>query len=660
MARVSFALRRSGSDRGSYAQFDSATFDSQYGVERTDIDFYLRADGIQLPPAEFSENFFEATSSSYGQVDLNWGVNIYQPEVGGASVPTSVDIVGVLVVYSDSGQPQTLSSGDLIVPETNSLFSFTHNVTEGKWAYYSLFAHYKSSVGDNYYERLASLEVLPPRNYGSTNLLWKRIPEFYRLQDDSIGDLVTDFDSTYLYNVLGALPGGDRIGPLFRYLSIIGFDIDRIRTIVDYLMVSKDPLLSNAEALDALSVELGIYLMSSEIGAARLRNLINDIGYFSRSKGTINSIDYLIKSLAGSGAEINESTGEVSIYAQRVNYVPDPKTMASVGLLTDRPAHFVEVLELDPLKFQQSYDPTSYVQGASATYPLPASGTSYEAGMYWTSVSVGVFAGASIGVGDVIMAYGSGTAWNTVEFYVYADSIDATNYGSESSYSRSDNEYTPVTSGASAGITHALMRINSPVPVKLGDRVGFSIHSNQGTDYLIGSTTVSTIKAVRVVDSTGSHMGWTDFQLKSGDAPAFEVLITNGANSDTWTAGYVEFVVDMKEVNDRGIGPFEVGRVLVERNIIGKYFDGSRIDGGWIIDSNALTDYRWARSPNSSLSMYTEDFGRTRSVVEAFLSRALPITESVKYTIVDYTKIPGVELIAQIAPTTVPLSYVSA
>jgi hypothetical protein len=659
MARVSFALRRSGTDRGSYAQFDSATFDDQYGTARADIDYYLRSDGIQLPPAEFPENFFEVRSSTYGQVDLEWGVTIFQPTVGGASVPSVVDIVGVIVVYSDSGQPQTLGSGDVIVSETNSQFSYVHDVPAGKWAYYSLFAHYKSSVGDDYYERLASLEVLPPRNYGSTNLLWNRIPEFYRLQDDSIGDPVTNFDSTYLNNVLGSLPGGTKIGPLFRYLSIIGFDIDRIRTIVDYMMVSKDPLLSNSEALDALSIELGLYLMTSEIGTSRLRNLINDIGYFSRSKGTIDSLSYLVKSIAGSDVEVDEATGEISVYAQRVNYVPDPKSMASAGLLTDRAAHFVETLELDPLKFQQAYDPTSFSQGASATYPQPSSGVSYEAGMYWTSASAGTFAGASVGVGDIIMAYGTGTAWDTIQFYVYADGIDATNYGTASSYTRSANEFTPVTSGASLGITHALMRINSPVPVKLGDRVGFSIHSNQGTDYLIGAKTISTIKAVRVVDSDGNHMGWTDFQLKAGDAPAFEVLITNGATASTWTAGYVEFVVDMKEVNDRSIGPFKVSRVLVERNIIGKYFDGSRIDGGWIIDTSSLSDYRWARSPNSSLSLYTEDFGRTRAVIESFLTRALPITESLKYSIVDYTKIPGVELIAQIAPTSVPLFYTS-
>jgi hypothetical protein len=454
--------------------------------------------------------------------------------------------------------------------------------------------------------------------------------------------------------VLGGLPSYvSNVGPLYRFLSIFGFEMDRIRTIIDYIETSKDPRIADSEALTALAYETGVNLFSSYLGAERLRNIINDIGYFSRSKGTKESLSYIAKSIANSDVDIDYAKNTIKVYAQRVNYVPDPKNMASAGLLLHRSAHFVEELRLDPSLFQQTFDPSSFNQASSATYPQPLVGTTYRQGMWWTCSASATFDGFDVEIGDKIMAYGTGTAWDTINFYVYADAIDSTNYGADVSYVKTDNSFAYVSTGASVGITHALMRANSPVPVKLGDKVCFSIHSTQGVNYRSGDDVFSTIKAVRVVDSSGNHMGWSNKIVPYGGTTTHEVKIVANATEDSWTVGYVEFLVDMELVDDRDLGPFEVSKVLVERNHIGSYFDGDKPLGNWIFgDVSVLKDYRWLKGQDSSLSVYTEDYGRTKEVIGSYIPSVLPITQSGRFSITDYSYVGGKDLIEALAEDT--------
>src|ERR1700741_1653963 len=168
MARVSFRLRNTSGELGSYLRYD----EDELGP-RTDYDSALRADGLQLAPQEFSESFFDATSVCYGEVDLTWAVNIVD------TITADPQITGVVVVYSPNGEPQTIASGDILVESTNTFNHTQGGLTEGRWAYYSLFVHYESNAGDNYYEKVASVAELVPKNYGSNLLLWNRIPEYY-------------------------------------------------------------------------------------------------------------------------------------------------------------------------------------------------------------------------------------------------------------------------------------------------------------------------------------------------------------------------------------------------------------------------------------------------------------------------------------------------
>jgi hypothetical protein len=81
----------------------------------------------------------------------------------------------------------------------------------------------------------------------------------------------------------------------------------------------------------------------------------------------------------------------------------------------------------------------------------------------------------------------------------------------------------------------------------------------------------------------------------------------------------------------------QVGKLLLERSSGGAYFDGSTTLGGWLIDSNTISDYRWynEEDPDSSIepdrtdtfSVYNSNYSKTRAVVHRMLSSFLPITE---------------------------------
>lgn len=427
MARVSFTLQKYDANKGSYLRYDEAI------AARPDYDSALKAEGLQLAPTAFTEAFFDATSVCYGEVSLSWGVEI-EP-VGPLPVVT-----GMVMVYSPNGEPQTISSGQVLV-ESSTDFSFEHtDVPQGHWAYYSLFVHYTSNSGDDYYERAASINVLLPRNYGSTLALWNRIPEFYRNQDQAIAD--QEVANGVYRPAPCAAPGlvDDDVpmGPLFKYLSIIGYDMDRMRTILDYTMTAKDPNLADSEVLDALADEMGVSMSTSDLGASRLRNVVNDVGYLRRSKGTPSSIEAYGQAIGISDIEIDQAAHTIRRFSQRVNYVTVPKT--ATGIVQHRPAHENEELT-----------PTPFAGSAYATPPrYTVTGTAFQSN-------------------------------NT---------------------------------GASAGVTHALIHISSPIPVRVGDSVGFSVHSGIGTE---------AIKWVRIVDDAGVQQGISYDKKRADGAPAYQV-----------------------------------------------------------------------------------------------------------------------------------------
>jgi len=647
MALKSFSLRRPAPDRGSYVRYDPDTqnvaasagipgdwiIDDPYGTR--DVDRYLRSDDYLIPPNEFVESFIEANSVEYGVVDLRW-----EMPLASTIEETPAATEGILV-YSPVGSPLTVQSGTVLQQSSNN-FSYRHiNVTQGKWAYYGLFVRYQSTIFGDWYEKVADIEVLVPNNYQSVLELWKRIPQYYRELDIQHSDAIAvNPNSDYAKVSLGALPGGFVVGPLFRFLSIFGFEMDRMRTIIDHVIVSKDPAEANTEMLTALTAMMGLPYTADEISGERLRALLDDIGYIRRNKGTEIGAELYGSAFSGSAVDIDAATKCITFYAQRVNHILDP--LNASGLASARPAHECEVQR--PLYNRGTYDPTTYVEGDPNTYPSKGGDSSYVPGMYWTAASATTFNNIPVDVGDKIIAYSKDGG---VEFAVHGDAFLADNYDSYNIYSYSgpaEAVYTPNGSGDADGVTHLMFQIDCPIPVKSGDRVAFSVHSAVGTEAL---------KWVRLVTKERDVVGYSTGVTKAGDAPAAQALAIDNLNEDGYTVVLIEFLIDISSVDK-----YQLKYLLAERNRLGEYFDGSFTRGGWLTDpdGNRASDYRWSDDGNNlsgfndgtpfySISVYSEDFRRTRALLFNSFKRALPITVADAYEFCAFDAVPGMDAI---------------
>lgn len=330
-------------------------------IQADDVDG-LRAGGVLTAPAEAVEAFLEVNNICYGhespescelctgQVVVSWEI----PTVAVADLGADPEVCGFILTYSTTGAPETVDDGTILMDYTRPTSSdvvpdsVTHGgLHEGRWVYYSLFANYRDqfTTDGGWYERVASIAEIIPKDYASTLSLYNRIPWHYRNLDEAQGDIPS---STACY---GTLPVGGKIGPLYKYLSIIGFEMDRIKTLVDHNMVALDPVLTGPETLEALAGHLGTSLSSADLGTSRLRSLLDNIGTFRRTKGTERGTEFFLEAVTGRSASIDDDTDEITLYSQRVNHILDPQNTGTYGSIETEvltgPADLFSSLSLD-------------------------------------------------------------------------------------------------------------------------------------------------------------------------------------------------------------------------------------------------------------------------------------------------------------------------
>jgi len=330
MAYVSFRVRREDlvgtpdtNPFGSYVRGIETT--SPTGSTRLDSDFALRADGfVEAVPGLIVEAEFSATARSYSSVRLNWSeFSVVDPETNGSG---DTEIQAIVVVYSRTGAPETVADGEIIKRQEHydNTYAVDHSgLAEGEWAYYSLFLHWNQNgtgiSGVNWYERVATLQELVPKNHGSIDALWNRIPRYYREND------YVDADD----------PEDALHGHLHRLLEIFGFEMDRTRTLIDSVVAQYDPRVTETESIEQLANMLGLEVNIDDIGTSRIRQIIQDIGYYRQRKGTLDAARQYMTALSGCNVDVVESTVSprytFRVYAERSNLVADSLFVVTSG-----------------------------------------------------------------------------------------------------------------------------------------------------------------------------------------------------------------------------------------------------------------------------------------------------------------------------------------
>ena len=655
MARKSFVVRStsdSGQAVGSWLRYEPGV-----GV---DDDTKLRSDNLITAPVlsdifnerypSYSVGFFEGYIDTYNTVNLSWDAPL-QTTLGVAPIPTKL-----ILVYSTLGEPVTINDGIYLL-ETSTATKYTHVVPEGKWAYYSIFVKYEDNAGNVFYELGTTLSILVPKNYNSASDLFSKVPVYYRLQD-------------------GTMDTAGIGGPLERFISTFGFEVDRMRTTIDFLMTCKDPEIANSYILDVLSNDLSVGLLSEELGPYRLRSILNNIGNLRRTNGTEQGIKDFYTALTGSNVTVDSVNKKIKVYAQRVNLLKDPNIEYGLSNSLDAGAPGTAAF------------PILYDAGSPATASSPSgfTGTSADLLISTTGASVGTISGSgTASVPWVATVTGAASA----SLLTVGDGVVATN-GTGSLFGGSPTTV-EVTSKSSTSFTYKVVGGTIPTAGTVTNirRVFSTMYDGgnaQGTGlvdintnpplWIMSPDTVTANTNVLQTSNADVYAIYGDtlyFSVQNEAVAQVQNLITKVALYSTAGYGnsgavlvaeattarisggtrYWELVIPSSFTSYTGmflcvfipsVTPIEsFKRMLLERSINAEYFDGTTVLGGWIRDAvgGSRSDYRWYNpsSPdaigdqtasglkNKNYSVYNSNYQKTRTIARRLLPSVIPVTE---------------------------------
>jgi phage tail-like protein len=263
------------------------------------IDLY----GTQLygPPQggpQFVADNFDAESTDYGAIEVSW-------------LPPTGQYSRQRLLRSTIGPSYDENDGTILYDYTLAYPKSWHDsgLTGGVWYYYTLFVFVDTQ---NIWIAAGSAGALCVKNFGQTDRLYASLPNVYKSPDlQAIGNSVESTDTS-----------------LYRFLSITGFEHDRIRTELEALTQLKDPNLCPAQFLPAFAHEMGISF-EPELGIRSVRRWLANAVHLFHIKGTALCARDLVAVLTGWSAS-------VSIGKNLALNDPTAEQVGSAGLWRDQ------------------------------------------------------------------------------------------------------------------------------------------------------------------------------------------------------------------------------------------------------------------------------------------------------------------------------------
>lgn len=651
MALVSFRLRRTD-DVGSYVR------------EEDRLDSAIRSDNYIAPSGDFGTSTFSALVFNLikqtvvdntkpggfkdvytSQIDLDWVLDTPLVES-----PSEVSPIELYIIVNQYGEPLTVEDGLTVFSCTASNFinQYRHSSVlykPGTWLYYGFYIRYSDGTSE-WFERAATLRIQIPRYYQSLESLWQRIPEYYRALDYSEG-----------------------AGDLRRFLSLFGWELDKMRTLIDSLVSINDPLTSPTPSLDAIAAQLGVPTNSNEVGTSRLRNVLVNIFNLRQRKGTADGIASFIAALTGCRTRFDADTNTFYIYTQRVNLISDPKfRQQDVTFFTGEPSVLnrtpftlrkedggsalrnpddnddaIRNYSANPLSLEDLAEYTTNVfvsSAASVGWGVYTYGSSFNAASAIPLIEAVDFEGQPLDPNEISVALSNGTGLKiTIPSNATGPQVVVV-YGRKPFYYRNNNVYYTSFDCSLSGASFVNFRM---------------IDNDIVTNYL----------ETNPPDSLGSTLYYDTWNTESA-ANQNIFLYGNGAyynasapglatlgrfslqQPDTPSADNVEKAIVPALVFFANPGEsIVISRWLVEPNAVGRYFDGSDIYGGFVQQANqpgvvGVFDYRWGvNGVNEDFSYYTLDYNRVVTATERIVEEDLmPVNMLGQYTL-EWDTIPG-------------------
>lgn len=223
---------------------------------------------------DFSAAPFTATPIGYTGIHLRW------------SPPQSPTCTSLILVRSLSGIPMDQTDGTAFNISINQREFYDLDLNSG-FVYYALFGF--DSVNSTptlpVWVRSGEVISLVPIQWDYANFYYNRLPLFYHSRDFLI------VNSTNQTNF-----STDVQPPLFRFLSMLGFQTDLLRTELESLLSVNDPLTCSGALLPLISQEFGM-TWEPEMGMTQNRKLIANLVHLYKLKGSPLGISEFISAL---------------------------------------------------------------------------------------------------------------------------------------------------------------------------------------------------------------------------------------------------------------------------------------------------------------------------------------------------------------------------
>ena len=252
---------------------------SLYGTEMYGpvvIDWSLYgATGNSLPTnaivVDFAVDPIVANPSGYDLMLLSW------------TSPTG-SWTGLRVLKNYAGYSVNETDGSILLDTTRGSQSLVDDaVRPGAWHYYTLFV---KSAG--VWQRAGGTSALMPKSHGYGRLLFDSLP----MHHQSVG---RDGSDSLVENET-----------LKKFLNVLGWGLDYIKTNFDALQGPNDPLKNHVNALARLTSQLGITYEASA-PSSLFRQRIRNAAVLGREKGTLEQLQSLISMTTSLNVELSIS-----------------------------------------------------------------------------------------------------------------------------------------------------------------------------------------------------------------------------------------------------------------------------------------------------------------------------------------------------------------
>lgn len=230
----------------------------------------------------FNASPFLAESKDYGIVELSW----FKPVDDSLDVLTSLS--KVRLVRNPLGYPEGPFDGTILFGSDesplllrNSGTSFLDYAPAGRYYYYSLFV---TDQAGNWF-LAGSVDGLSVKNFGSTQYLYDTLP--------------TPFKASNLFN----WKSGAENTQLYRYLSIIGFQMDAYRTDMSLLLRPYDMDRVKANIVPVILHQFG-YDYEPSTSTSFDRRMAQNATFINKMRGTTQGISRYVESFTGWGVRL--------------------------------------------------------------------------------------------------------------------------------------------------------------------------------------------------------------------------------------------------------------------------------------------------------------------------------------------------------------------